>query len=365
MDKIKTAIYDNLIVSSKYRDVIEQVSTDNRRFGIMWSVILMLYWAMSMGISFFQDIYISCRAVYVILFSICTITFILSICLSKNSIHITYLVSIVLRITLLGAGIAISICQYNVRTIVMYVAIMMTPIMFVSPIKTNVILEVTNFIVFVILGYFHVEREVYTWALMNLAIFSVIGLIASYYINKTRFESYVYANSALKLANIQTKFAYYDQMTNLKNRRAYSEKIEELSTKVPENLGIVMLDINGLKKVNDTYGHSAGDELIIGAADCIRNGFNDVDTIYRLGGDEFCVILNDSRENIETYINNFNKIINDWSGILITHIYIAYGWSYSDDFSDLESLIKSADNKMYDLKKKYYVNSTNDRRQNR
>ena len=52
-----------------------------------------------------------------------------------------------------------------------------------------------------------------------------------------------------------------------------------------------MSDVNGLKEANDTLGHEAGDELIIGSAECLEKSFEGINTIYRLGGDEFTVIV--------------------------------------------------------------------------
>ena len=59
-----------------------------------------------------------------------------------------------------------------------------------------------------------------------------------------------------------------------------------LSKELPVPCTVVMADINGLKEANDTLGHEAGDELIIGSAECLRNGFDGIDAIYRLGDDE-------------------------------------------------------------------------------
>ena len=106
-----------------------------------------------------------------------------------------------------------------------------------------------------------------------------------HFINKTRYERYVFAESALQLAELQTRYAYYDQMTGLQNRRAYSEKVEQLSKQLPVPCTLVMADINGLKETNDTLGHEAGDELIIGSAECLRKSFDGIETLYRIGGD--------------------------------------------------------------------------------
>jgi len=120
--------------------------------------------------------------------------------------------------------------------------------------------------------------------------FSAVGIIIGHIINKTRFERYAFAESAMELAELRNRFAYYDQLTNLQNRRAYSERIKQLETDMPATCCVVTADINGLKQINDTFGHSAGGELIIGAAECLSQCFEGVGEVYRLGGDEFCVI---------------------------------------------------------------------------
>ncbi|MCF0145582.1 MAG: GGDEF domain-containing protein, partial [Eubacterium sp.] len=77
-----------------------------------------------------------------------------------------------------------------------------------------------------------------------------------------------------------------DQLTNLKNRRAFElhlKEIEEKPEAVP-NAMLIFMDLNGLKYVNDYYGHLAGDELILSASKCVREGFESRGTVYRIGG---------------------------------------------------------------------------------
>ncbi|MCQ2494523.1 MAG: diguanylate cyclase, partial [Lachnospiraceae bacterium] len=70
------------------------------------------------------------------------------------------------------------------------------------------------------------------------------------------------------------KISLTDELTGAGNRRAYEEKIAELEKDIPANLVIASLDLNGLKVVNDNKGHDAGDEMIVGAVDCIKKVFS-------------------------------------------------------------------------------------------
>ena len=92
---------------------------------------------------------------------------------------------------------------------------------------------------------------------------------------------------------VYQELAYKDILTGLGNRTAYEEKLETLDDIIllNQNTAVIMLDIDKLKIVNDTWGHRGGDSLIRDAAECIWNAYGDIGDCYRVGGDEFIVIL--------------------------------------------------------------------------
>jgi len=85
--------------------------------------------------------------------------------------------------------------------------------------------------------------------------------------------------------------SYHDQLTGLYNRRFYTEELEKLDSKENLPITIVMGDVNGLKLINDSFGHAMGDELLKKVAEVIKMGCRTEDIIARLGGDEFVIIL--------------------------------------------------------------------------
>ncbi len=85
--------------------------------------------------------------------------------------------------------------------------------------------------------------------------------------------------------------SYHDQLTGLYNRRFYEEELKRLDTERNFPLSILMGDVNGLKLVNDSFGHTVGDELLIVVAESIKKACRADDIVARLGGDEFVVIL--------------------------------------------------------------------------
>jgi diguanylate cyclase (GGDEF)-like protein len=151
-------------------------------------------------------------------------------------------------------------------------------------------------------------------------------------------------------------------MTGLKNRRAYSEKLQQLSKQLPPVCCVIMIDVNGLKQTNDTLGHNAGDELIIGTADCIREAFPDTEDTFRLGGDEFCVILTERETYAKERLAVLFQRTAKKTGEYINGISIACGMSSDRDSLDIEEIAKIADERMYRAKKTYYMNREHDRR---
>ena len=92
---------------------------------------------------------------------------------------------------------------------------------------------------------------------------------------------------------IYRKMAEEDKLTGLKNRRSFDimiQSMEENHRKCKDAL-MIFADLNGLKKVNDNYGHTDGDALIAAAASCIDKAYSSMGDCYRIGGDEFCIII--------------------------------------------------------------------------
>ncbi|MFW6030313.1 MAG: sensor domain-containing diguanylate cyclase, partial [Halanaerobiales bacterium] len=90
--------------------------------------------------------------------------------------------------------------------------------------------------------------------------------------------------------------SYHDELTGLYNRAFFNEEINRLDTKREIPLSIIVADVNGLKLVNDTYGHSIGDKLIIETAKLLKSNLRSEDILARFGGDEFAIILSQTSE---------------------------------------------------------------------
>ena len=153
-----------------------------------------------------------------------------------------------------------------------------------------------------------------------------------------------------------------NELTKCFNRRAYDSDMQKLDLNT--KWAYISLDLNGLKKANDTLGHSAGDELICAAANCMKFAFASYGKIYRIGGDEFVVWIQESVSNIDSILQVFDATISDWHGKYSNSISISYGVVKSSEqsFDSVHEISKLADERMYKSKSEYYNISDNDRR---
>ena len=159
-----------------------------------------------------------------------------------------------------------------------------------------------------------------------------------------------------------------DELTGLFSRHAYSQALEKYSTgALPGDAAIFTLDINGLKPVNDSLGHEAGDELICGAAACIKEVLGNQGRCYRTGGDEFVVLTHMDRDQAEEALKQLQGACRAWSGEKVKELSMAVGYALSADYPgcSAEKLVNEADLSMYAAKADYYRNSGKDRRRRR
>ena len=156
-----------------------------------------------------------------------------------------------------------------------------------------------------------------------------------------------------------------DELTRLYNRRSYEEELDSIiETGDMKNLIIIAMDLNGLKTINDTIGHEAGDEMIIGVSKCIEKAFNMVGKAYRTGGDEFMAILRCEKEKLPEILSAFDDMIKEWSGNLVESLSVSYGYVAAIDYPDLavRDLVSEADKLMYKAKSAFYKEKGIERR---
>lgn len=160
-----------------------------------------------------------------------------------------------------------------------------------------------------------------------------------------------------------------DVLTGVYSRRAYSQALRDYDAAGPLPAGVAAftVDINGLKDVNDSLGHEAGDELIRGAAECIGRSFDAGACCNRTGGDEFVVLTAADREKAENALRKLEQETKRWRGDSVKSLRVAAGYALAANHEgqSAEMLVKESDEAMYEAKAAYYRLSGKERRKRR
>lgn len=150
-----------------------------------------------------------------------------------------------------------------------------------------------------------------------------------------------------------------DSLTELFNRNYFHSKMLPTLDDLPYPQGLIICDLNNLKYVNDTYGHYYGDILIKMFADILKDVFPDKNSLFRIGGDEFIILLsNCDTDKAEAYINKISSLFASKSFVIEENktFYVSAAMGYSIRYSSHSSYddwFKLADLNMYNSKKEY------------
>lgn len=155
-----------------------------------------------------------------------------------------------------------------------------------------------------------------------------------------------------------THLAQYDQLTGLVNRTLFRDRLIHAmarSKRLQQPMGLMLLDLDRFKSVNDTMGHDAGDQLLKAVADRLRECVREVDTVARMGGDEFTIILEalSHEDDITTVAQRITKSLTESFplGNQRVSIGVSIGITvYPLDDHEIDDLLRHADAAMYRAK---------------
>jgi len=223
-------------------------------------------------------------------------------------------------------------------------------------------LEAAVFSVLVLLEHMYPQIIVYTFqepfrAFVN-SIFLVVSTILLLLIIRFYEKRYlVERNMLLRHNKVLEELTKADSMTGLLNQSAIKQKLSEEIRRVQRygrDFAILLLDIDNFKKVNDTYGHAVGDEIICRTAEILLQHLRATDHIGRYGGDEFLVICPETdlhkAQAVAEKIAECFKDIRTPGGMSMTASIGAAVYS-SDSAEDDEALFRMADNNLYTAKR--------------
>lgn len=190
--------------------------------------------------------------------------------------------------------------------------------------------------------------------LINATVLSGAAFLISFIFYRHRMMEFFYRKKLLEDASI-------DDLTGILNRKTGLKRLEELIEESKEGFlefVLCFLDINNLKNVNDTYGHSEGDRYILAICNMIKNILREEDIFFRMGGDEFIIVFRDKDKFQAEHIwKNFMKQfdIKNLQGEFTYNIMASHGLFYycTGMDTDLMQIIEKADKQMYKEKQRF------------
>lgn len=166
-------------------------------------------------------------------------------------------------------------------------------------------------------------------------------------------------NRAKKFSSLK-ELSFIDELTALYNRRFFDEIMEKefkRAKRYNSSFTLVLSDLNNFKKINDTYGHTKGDEVLKIVANTIRNRLRVSDYPVRYGGDEFAIILLQSkRQDTEKIMQEINEKIKNMNFAIKEPVSLSYGiCEYKESISKWSEMVELADKDLY-INKKLFKN---------
>lgn len=174
--------------------------------------------------------------------------------------------------------------------------------------------------------------------ILGILIFSIVATVAL-------IDNFVkeYRNETLKY--MREKLVYKDILTSMKNRQSFEKQLKEDDRNINDfnSYWAISIDLSDIKYVNNNFGYSHGDKLIQNLADSIEDTFEDIGNCFRIGGDEFIILIkNEPKEKVERYIELFQSVVSSYNKLhdikMITSLgYDSYKFGYDKSIFDLVS----------------------------
>ena len=327
------------IEAESYKEIAGNIKEENKKCLRMYSVLCSFVFLGLCAVSFFSEIGYVNRVIYLIAFIMTTLIHMALMLKSNRIVLLEYLFIFIMY----GFGISLSVNNPDTPTLTFIILLVAVPIVFTDIPLRFIGSMLIAIIVYLIAAIPVVPMDVLGFNMYNICTFSFVSIALSSYLSRVKIERMLLMH--------RNKFLIEcDQMTGLYNRASYDKDIQ--SVKPQEYFKVVSMDVNGLKRENDTYGHAAGDEMILSAADCLKKVIAPYGKCYRIGGDEFTAIIKTQTEQ------NFPKLLHDEAESHIcttgTKLSISVGEADTNDSDSIPHIMHLADKRMYDEKKEYY-----------
>lgn len=357
INKLKDLMIYGGITKEEYHECVQDINKSNRTSVILFSVLGIVAFILALILSITNSPMRGNRWVY--LTAICVL-----LCLAivnklvKHSSHITNFTVYAYEFMMYAAGIYLgAVTGIEELAATFMVLLFSIPLLFITrPIYSNLFIVCSD-IFFVSMLHIMNQESV---LLGKNTVYAIIYGLVSVAVSTTMMQIKI---ERIHVLEKNRSLSENDMLTKLYNRRAYEIDINEPDAN-SRDMVYVSIDVNGLKVINDSLGHEAGDELLVGAAECMKQCFGPYGRIYRTGGDEFIAILHVSEAKLEHIKKDFEDTLTSWKGKLVDRVSASCGYVTRSEFADLSiyELAKLADDRMYQAKTEWYKNKGVDRR---
>jgi len=150
------------------------------------------------------------------------------------------------------------------------------------------------------------------------------------------------------------QLAMQDSLTSLNNRRSFDEQLKRAmhrANRQHSKVGLIICDLDKFKAINDTYGHAIGDDVLVQFSQALKESVRDSDSIFRFGGDEFAVIVEDATKDALIVIEQRISVAMSMDALLTKYaVSCSLGYTFMDRIDSQESFFERADRALYQQK---------------
>lgn len=252
------------------------------------------------------------------------------------------------------------------KTVTFMVMLVFLPVLFIGRPIYSIAVSAVFIYIFIGLCFRNKTGEVLSNDIIDTVDFGLLGMVSGVIISCGKVRGFLLekelkvANDRLKETNIRLRDATRtDLLTDMQNRNAYEKDLYVISRECRESIGCVYIDVNGLKYLNDNFGHDQGDRMLKAVADEIKRYFGSEHS-YRIGGDEFVIFVPDPGFfEIKTKVDGFTAEIETMD------YHTAIGWKIHNlESLSMKDLIEDAEKFMVEKKAEFYKQADFDRRKN-
>lgn len=353
MDYLKRCFFYCDLTKEKYKQVSKLANEDNRKYTKYFSIIGLILFLVGATVNGINGNY---NVSYVMFgASILAGVFLgLSVTLAKKVENLGNFFAYAIIIVVYAIGAFAGASSPDERTTLLLVFFTGSGIMFSVRVISFLTISTLTEIIYLFVLVKTQTGFILTSNITNTLIFWALGCFANIFISKMKFARYAADDTLKQLAEV-------DSLTEVYNRYRYDYELHEIDDgKRP--FSVFFMDLNGLKQINDTKGHEAGDELIKNSARILMEVFSPYGKIFRIGGDEFSVILYKEHPSLKNLECELKAKCSAFHGKYLEGISMSCGYAAIKETDDVKSVFKKVDELMYEDKRRYYEESDADRR---